>query len=286
MSKSVIQHSDKNTFVTKKQQVFIDAVWEFYRESGRDRLPWRSTKVPYKVHVSEVMLQQTQVDRVIPKYLAFMHEFPTVTKLAQASLGDVLVLWQGLGYNRRAKMLHECAKEIVEVHKGTYPNEYQSLTALPGIGSYTAGAVLSFSYNIPTVMIETNIRTVYIHHFFRNKSDVSDSEILGLVERTLDIENPREWYWALMDYGSFLKKEYRNINKKSKHYTKQSKFNGSDRQIRGAIIRELTSLQKTTGAKIQEILCEYDSVRIETQLEALVKEGMVIVENKNYSLPI
>lgn len=230
------------------------------------------------------MLQQTQVERVVPKYKAFLKRWPTVKKLSQASLGEVLTEWQGLGYNRRAKMLWECAKTVYSERNGKFPNSYEELKNLPGIGPYTAGAVMAFAYNQPVPIIETNIRTVYLHHFFKNKAEVADKEIIRLIVRTLDQGSSREWYWALMDYGSYLKKEHRNVNQRSKSYVKQSKFAGSDRQIRGAIIRVLAS-GKVSENDLVTTLHEFDSKRVKAQLGKLVDEEMVLKNRNAVRLP-
>lgn len=272
--------------MTKKEKLFIGTVKDFYTENGRHSLLWRKTKNPYRILVSEVMLQQTQVDRVIPKYRTFLKEFPTWAKLADAPLGEVLHQWQGLGYNRRAKMLHNCAKDIRSTYHGTYPIMYLESLKLPGVGPYTAGAVQAFAFNHPVAIIETNIRTVFIHHFFNDDTDVVDAEILTLVEKTLARENPREWYWALMDYGSFLKKEHKGLNSKSKHYTKQSKFQGSDRQIRGAIVRTLVkSNHPLNRKKLLQKLSTFEDVRVDAQLEKLTQEEMVAKTKQCYHLP-
>jgi A/G-specific adenine glycosylase len=177
----------------KIETQFVKTVWDFYQTNGRHDLPWRKTKDPYKIVVSELMLQQTQVSRVLPKYKEFLKLFPTVQKLAAASLGDVLRAWQGLGYNRRAKFLWQAAQTVVDEHKEKWPKTYTGLQTLPGIGSYTAGAVMNFAYNFSVPLIETNVRTVYIYHFFRDTEHVSDKQLLPLIERTLDRKNPRSW---------------------------------------------------------------------------------------------
>lgn len=272
--------------MTRKEQKFVDTVWEYYERHGRRSLPWRKTKNPYRILVSEIMLQQTQVDRVLPKYAEFLKQFPTIKSLAEAPLGDVLRAWQGLGYNRRARMLHECAKTVCTERKGKFPRTHAELIKLPGVGHYTAGAVLAFVYNIPTPIIETNVRSVVIHHFFNDDTDVRDSEILKIVESTLDRERVREWYYALMDYGVYIKKEFGNPNSRSKHYAKQSTFKGSDRQIRGAIIRELTVREESRLSLHKKLPFEID--RIDAQLEKLEREGMVQKKKRNtkvYALP-
>lgn len=270
--------------MTKKEQKFIAIVWDFYKEHGRKQLPWRKTKNPYKILVSEMMLQQTQVARVIPKYKTFLDTFPNVSALASASLSDVLILWQGLGYNRRAKMLHLCAKQIVNVYGGSFPKTKEKLKELPGIGPYTASAVCTFAYNKTVVLIETNVRTVFLHHFFRGKTNVTDAELLPSIERTLDVQNPSEWYYALMDYGSHLKKSVGNENRRSAHHVVQSTFKGSDRQIRGALIRLLAKGAKSRTSILLE-LSAFEDIRVDAQVQALLDEGMICHSKQKYSLP-
>lgn len=235
-------------------------------------MPWRRDTRPYYVLVSELMLQQTQVERVIPKFEQFIAAFPTIDALAQASLADVLTLWSGLGYNRRAKFLHEAAQRIVADHGGVFPEIYTELVALPGVGPNTAGAILTYSFNQPTVFIETNIRTVYFHHFFEDETLVTDAALRAVVERTLDREHPREWYWALMDYGSQLKRQGAGRLDKSRHYKKQSPLKGSLREVRGLILKELTR-RDVTEKQLGALLPADD--RFPVALAALIKEGLV-----------
>ena len=148
---------------------FQEKVWEYYRENGRHDLPWRKTKDPYKIMVSEVMLQQTQVPRVLEKYKEFLTAFPTVEDLARSDLAQVLKVWSGMGYNRRGKYLRDAAIVIADMHGGKVPRDIVSMRALPGIGPYTASAVLIFAFNIPDTMIETNVRSAFIHGFFFKK---------------------------------------------------------------------------------------------------------------------
>lgn len=194
------------------------------------------------------MLQQTQVDRVIPKYTAFIKRFPTVTHLSTALNSDVLEYWQGLGYNRRALYLKKTAEIIVTKYKEKFPSDIETLLTLPGIGQSTASAILNFSFSKATPFIETNIRTVFIQYFFSKKSLVDDRDILPLVERTMDYKNPREWFYALYDYGTKLKatlgKQKTEVHKKSTSYVKQSRFDGSFRQIRGIVLRAILALKK------------------------------------------
>ncbi len=265
---------------TAHEQRFIQTVTAHYTQQGRHDLPWRQTRDPYRIAVSEIMLQQTQVSRVVQKYEQFLTAFPTVDALANAPLIDVLRIWSGLGYNRRAKFLHQMAQEIVSL--GTFPDTYEDLRKLPGIGPYTAGAIYAFAYNQPIPVIETNIRTVYLHHFFPNKAEVSDGALLPIIERTLDNDNPRTWYWALMDYGSYLKQSGNTVHRASKHYTKQSVFKGSKRQLRGALLRALLHKSMTAPAlqKVLQIKRELLSV----VLQDMVQEGLISKTKSTYGI--
>ncbi len=229
--------------MTKEE--FQAVIYDYYATHRRP-FPWRETYDPYAILVSEVMLQQTQTARSVPKYEEFLTAFPTVESLAQASVTEVLMRWQGLGYNRRGLYLRKTAQIIVEQYEGKVPDEIEQLDALPGVGYATACAIVTYAFEKPTVFIETNIRAVFLHFFFKESEKVSDSEILPLVEKYLDRNNPRDWYYALMDYGAYLKKEHKFVNSQSKHYTKQSKFEGSVRQVRGEVIRQLTKSQAVT----------------------------------------
>jgi len=266
-------------------------------------LPWRHTHDPYKILVSEIMLQQTQVDRVVPFYTRFIRQFPTPTKLAKAPLSKVLKAWQGLGYNRRAVYLQQTAKilssaKLLSKRSSDLPSRAALFGAasrarpfsrevfasrLPGVGPYTQAAVEAFAYNKPTIFIETNIRTVFFYHCFPHKNQVSDKDILPLVEQALKKSKmePREFYARLMDYGTLLKKQGVKLNSRSKHYSKQSKFEGSYRQTRGLILKALlveaatlNQLLKITGRKKSEL------VKV---VAGLSKEGMIeLKRNKFY----
>ncbi len=263
------------------EKEFKKIVIRFYKKEGRHDLSWRKTTNPYNIVVSEIMLQQTQVSRVLVKYKEFLKKFPTVQVLAKASQAEVLKQWSGLGYNRRAKYLHQMAQAVVGVCGGIFPKTKVGLMALPGIGSYTAGAVMAFAYNKPSAMIETNIRTVYLHHFFPKKENISDSQLLPIITKTLDTKNPRQWYWSLMDYGSYLKKQGSIIHRKSKQYTKQSTFKGSRRALRGYIIRSLQ--ESTTLSKLKKNQPE-SKYSIEAVLEDLIKEKLVLKKKSYYQL--
>lgn len=260
---------------------FQEIVWEKGRELFRD-MPWRQQPGPYQVLVSELMLQQTQVDRVIPKFIAFMNQFPSIDTLANAPLAEVLQAWSGLGYNRRARFLHEAAKQIQNEHKSQIPADNTALIALPGVGLNTAGAILAYAFSQPTVFIETNVRTVYFHHFFPDTVQVSDAELRTVVEQTLDREHPREWYWALMDYGAFLKRQGAGQLDKSRHYKKQAPLKGSLRETRGAIIKLLVDgPQPLERARL--VIAMED--RFDQALASLVSDGLVISDEGGLRLP-
>ena len=267
----------------QQRQAFHETLWGAYRDYGRSMLPWRQPEAsgafdPYKIMVSELMLQQTQVARVIPKYQAFVARFPTVITLADASLGDVLRLWQGLGYNRRAKFLWESAQAIAA--QPAFPETITELTKLPGIGPNTAGAIIAYSFNRPVVFIETNIRTVYIHHFFHGQTNIRDTDIEAVVTQTVDHEQPREFYWALMDYGSQLKATIGNLNQASTHYAQQTRFHGSRRQIRGQVIRILSA----HASAVAELSAAIPDERLDAVVAELVQEGLIRENNGHYSL--
>jgi A/G-specific adenine glycosylase len=252
---------------------FKQLVYDYYLKHGR-AMPWRETRDPYHILVSELMLQQTPVNRVLEKYREFISLFPDAEALAKAPLRLVLTVWQGLGYNRRALALQQIARVLVGQHKGKVPSSLDDLVSLPGIGKATASAILAFAFNQPVVFIETNIRTVFIHCFFPQRDAVSDEEILPLVTQTLDSDNPREWYYALMDYGSFLKKTIANAGRKSRHYQKQSPFDGSNRQVRGRIVRHLIKARKSTEEEMVKQL-GLPPGRLRNALLDLEKDGMI-----------
>ncbi len=305
---------------TEKIKSFQKIVWNFYQKNRRV-FPWRETTDPYAIMVSEIMLQQTQAERVVPKFTAFMKKFPTPQALAKAPLADVLSMWQGLGYNRRALFLKRSAEEVVSKHSGKIPNTLESLNALPGVGPYTAGAILTFAFNKPCVFIETNIRTVFIHHFFKNtRNKISDEKLLPLIKECLpripqldavrgaseacdqDVQkyvaganersnkgmrqlwNSREWYSALMDYGSHLKSTLPNPSRKSTGHTKQSKFKGSHRELRGQILKYVLTHKKATLSSLQKDIVHQKSSDIHILIEELVSEGLIKKNKKCISV--
>ncbi len=258
---------------------FQRTVYEYYREHGRS-FPWRETIDPYAITVSELMLQQTQTERVVPKYLAFLAKLPTWEAVATVDTATLLRLWQGLGYNRRALNLKRMAEAVVI--KGLQNND-NYLRALPGIGPYTAGAIRTFAFNEPVVMIETNIRRAFLYHFFDGKEGVADKELLPIIEEAVDRNHPREWYYALMDYGAWLAKTQPNANRRSKHYAKRSAFTGSLRQLRGHIVRYATVHPVTT---MTELLQETDQQpeRLTEALSSLIKDGFLTQDGDTIQL--
>ncbi len=302
-------------------RAFRELVWDFYRVHGRD-LPWRSVVTPYGVFVSEIMLQQTQVGRVLTMYPKFLERFGSFEALAGAPVNEVLLAWQGMGYNRRALWLQRAAQIVVEDFGGVLPRDPVVLERLPGIGANTAGSVAAFAYDVPVVFIETNIRRVFIHHFEELAGDhnslgkggdvfsgrrtlssysvgavsepalageeslpdgappstISDKELRPLIEAALDRERPREWYWALMDYGADLAKRVPNPNRRSKHYAVQSRFEGSVRQLRGEVLRRLLERPLT------EDELEISDARLPEVLVALEREGFVRREGEKLSI--
>jgi A/G-specific adenine glycosylase len=257
-------------------QKFRALVWEYYRREGRHNLPWRKTKDVYRMLVSEVMLQQTQVERVIPFYKNFIKKFPTAKELAAAPLGEVLKNWQGLGYNRRAKMLHAAAKDLATARfdLAAGSNLAVVLEEFPGVGPYTARAIAAFAWNEDVTFIETNIRTVVIHHFFPKKKKVSDREIEKVLAQAFPKGKAREWYSALMDYGAYLKRCGISYNARSKTYVKQTKFAGSLREARGAALREFTK-GVTSHARLVTLLGPSRKAQMKQALKALKEEGLI-----------
>lgn len=256
-------------------------------------LPWRRTRDPYQIWLSEVMLQQTQVPRVLARMPEWLERFPSVRALAAAEPADVLEAWQGMGYNRRALALHKAAQQVVEDFGGEFPQETRDLVALPGIGPATAQGIRSFAFNLPGVYLETNVRTVFLHHYFPDVPAVPDRELVPLIEAACPAapgataadaapfavpedanDTPRAWYYALLDYGAYLKKTLPNPSRRSAGYTRQSKFEGSRRQKRAHIGRMLLAARDSAPAGITLA----DAVAGVNELEAAAGRGPVDAE--------
>lgn len=272
-----------STLSAEKIKEFQCVILDNFYKNGRD-FPWRNTRNPYKILVSEMMLQQTQTLRVLPKYKAWLELFPDVQSLSNASMSDVLAAWSGLGYNRRARFLQQSCNIICTAYDGVFPQTAVELEKLPGIGWYTSRAVTTFAFNAPEIFVETNIRSVFIFFFFKEVTDkVFDKEILSLVEQTMYYDNPRVWYYALMDYGAELKKRVVNPSRKSTNYAKQSKFDGSLRQARGAILRHLLKNKASTIESIAEAE-HIDFYRIQKAADLLCKEQLIFKRDATYEI--
>jgi A/G-specific adenine glycosylase len=261
---------------------FQSLMYAYHRANPRP-MPWRETDDPYRILVSEIMLQQTQVERVKLKYADFLSAFPTVQDLAAAPVSQVLQLWQGLGYNRRAIALKRCAEEIVTHYGGQFPASIDGLQSLPGIGPYTARAVAAFAFGVAEPMIETNIRAIFIHFFFHGHEQVRDRQIMPLVAEALDRKNPREWYYALMDYGVMLKQNHPNPGRRSSHHAQQSRFEGSNRQQRSRLVREILGQPGITLEKLCSLLLA-EQHTVVRNLEALQREGFLELQGSGYRI--
>jgi A/G-specific adenine glycosylase len=259
--------------------------------TGLRSFPWRDTHDPYKIMVSEFMLQQTQTSRVVLAYQAFLHKFPEAQSLAEASVRDVLTAWQGLGYNRRALYLKESAQVLCLKYQGVLPCDPSILqTDLPGVGSYTAHALCVFSYNVPFPMVETNIRTVLFNYFFHDSMEkVADKELLKIIAQLLDNKSPRHWYYALMDCGVELKSQGKGRNTLSNLYVKQTKFEGSFRQLRAEVLRVALEKQEVNDTIVLKSLASlsskmdltYTKKSVGVALNQLCKEGFFVKKGLN-----
>lgn len=241
-------------------------------------MPWRETRDPYRILVSEVMLQQTQVERVRPKYGQFLAAFPDLEALAAATPARLLAAWRGLGYNRRALNLQRAARQLLERHGGRVPDDAAALVALPGIGAATAASIRAFAFDAPVVFIETNIRRAFIHEFFPAREAVADADLLPLVAAALARRRPREWYYALMDYGAALARRVPNPNRRSRSWTRQGRFEGSDRQVRGEVLRRLLDGGPAAPAALASRIAKSlgtDAQRVRRLLADLEREGFV-----------
>ena len=220
----------------------VGAFRALVREQGARRwrdLPWRDTRDPYAIWISEVMLQQTQVPRVLDRWDAWMARFPVVDVLAAAPQAEVLAAWQGMGYNRRALALHRAAQAVSQDHGGVFPSDYDELVALPGIGPSTAAGIRAFAFDLPGVYLETNVRTVFLHELFPTSESVPDASLVPLVRQACPDVDARGWYYALLDYGAHLKRSVPNPSRRSASYARQSRFEGSHRQKRAFLLRQI-----------------------------------------------
>ena len=310
--------SELNAELTPELREFVQFVAQKGRELYRD-LPWRRTYDPYAIWISEVMLQQTQVSRVDGRWQRWLEHFPTVDALAAAAPSDVLEEWQGLGYNRRALSVHRAAQAISEAG-GVFPQDQKELVKLPGIGPATAAGIRAFAFNLHGVYLETNVRTVFLHELYPQAEGVPDSELVPLVELTCPASvvgatsaadaagddeteeafaaelTPRSWYYALLDYGAYLKKTIPNPSRRSKSHVKQSRFEGSHRQKRAELLRVLLAHKDEGGAAFETLHQELCQIEVNAGretldeqvtlglLEELAKEGFC-QKNDEYWMP-
>jgi A/G-specific adenine glycosylase len=276
------EHVQHNKIDNHGIELFRKHIYEHYSAHARS-FSWRTIIDPYRVVVSEVMLQQTQTERVKQKFDYFVTQLSDFNALADAPLAQVLSLWQGLGYNRRALALQKIAGKVTNEFQGVLPKSPDILMTFPGIGAATAASICTFAYNIPTIFIETNIRAVYIHLFLPQSTNINDKDILPLIDQTCDRSNPRQWYYALMDYGAMLKKRFKNPNHKSAHHTIQSKFEGSERQIRGFIIKVLLENHHLNFQQLCSLIPR-EPKRIQQKLNTLVVEQLITQSDNLYSI--
>jgi A/G-specific adenine glycosylase len=261
---------------------FVAIIRHYYSEHERD-FAWRRITTPYYVTVSEIMLQQTQTFRVAGKFEAFIAAFPDFATLAAAPTTEVIRLWKGLGYNRRALALQKIAQLVTTQHNGSLPTDAATLETFPCIGKATARSILTYAFNQPMPFIETNVRTVFIYFFFKGQANVTDAMLEPIVAAALDQSNPRTWNYALMDYGVMLKKTVGNISRLSAHYAKQSKFEGSDRQVRGMILQALLDQPGIPTHRLPEVLAK-EPDRVEKIVADLQREGFIKAINGLLSL--
>jgi A/G-specific adenine glycosylase len=266
----------------KVVRTFQNIIYSYFKQYGRE-FPFRKEISPYNVVISEMMLQQTQTNRVAEKFQQFIRAFPDFQALANAPLNEVLKIWQGLGYNRRAIALKTIAEKITSEFGGVLPADVEVLKTFPQIGHNTASSIVAFAFNIPTFFVEVNIRRVYIYFFFPGKFSVQDNLIMQIVRKTLDRSKVRKWYYALMDYGVMLKKTHPELMKRSAHYRKQSKFKGSTREIRGNILKLLIENKSLMESELMKKL-KIDPEILSEILNLLIKEGFIKQEDNQFSI--
>lgn len=261
-----------------------------WRPKKRDT---KATLDPYRILVSEIMLQQTQVDRVRTKFAQFLQRFPDVEALANAPLSAVLTLWSGLGYNRRAKYLHQAAQEVVHAYGGNFPRDFSALQKLPGIGRSTAGAIMAFAWNEPYPMIDTNLRRILVRTFYDGKIP-SDAVLFDFAQSMIPEGRGRAWNYAMLDLGALVCTARRHSDECPMFdfhgdvtdfvYKKApSKFKGSKRSYRGALLKLL--VQKGTCRRVDAeklfVGTPYDGKAV---VNELIAEGIIKEAHKKITL--
>lgn len=285
--------------VNKRVQEFNEILFAWNNNVYRP-MDWRpkkrDTKVvldPYRILVSEIMLQQTQVDRVRTKFAEFILRFPDVSMLARAPLRDVLRLWSGLGYNRRAKYLHQAAKAVVSEHDGKFPRDFTKLQALPGIGRSTAAAIMAFAWNEPYPMIDTNLRRILVRSFFDGNIP-SDAVLFDFAQAMIPTGRGRAWNYAMLDLGAMVCTARRHSDACPMFdfhgdvddfvYKKpQSKFKGSKRSYRGALLKALVA-EGTLSRKAAEAFFADTPYDGKAAIDELLEEGILAKHKNNITL--
>jgi A/G-specific adenine glycosylase len=257
-----------------------EALLEWYSRTARD-LPWRRTRDPYAILVSEVMLQQTQVDRVIPKWRAWLEQFPTLHDLASASRAEAIRAWQGLGYNLRAVRLHAIACQAVADFGGELPRSVEQLMQLNGIGRYTASAVACFAYGTSVAPVDTNVRRVLSRVF-----SVKPDEVESMAQSVVPDGEAYAWSQALMDLGATLCRPREPLclvcpllsecggPRATARHASQGAFRGSNRYVRGRILDEL---RECASVPLHELVARHDGRR--DLVERLAADGLVEIES-------
>jgi len=271
------------TVPAAKITTFREMIFRWWKKNRRD-LPWRHTRDPYKIAVSEIMLQQTQVPRVIPKYLEFIGEYPTVFDLAKASSASVLRIWKGMGYNRRALYLRDIAKIVVKNYQGKMPKDEKLLAKLPGMGTYTARAILVFAYGQEVCCVDTNIRKIITHFFFDDLPQKPET-IQSVADELIPKGKSWDWHQALMDYGTLEMPnvKYQMVNNRKKSVP----FRQTNRFYRGRIIDMLRERKYPEMKLINRIHDQYGKQEYEIQsiINSLVKDGLVKRRKDTIQLP-
>ncbi len=269
----------------KRVRDFQEMIFTWWDTNRRD-LPWRRTEDPYRILVSEVMLQQTQVSRVLPKYDEFIKRYPTVHDLARAPAADVLRTWQGMGYNRRALYLKKTAEAVITTYGGTFPKDETLLTKLPGLGTYTARAILVFAFGRNVATVDTNIRKIITHFFFKDRPQ-KEEVIQAAADQLLPLDKSWEWHQALMDYGALELNKFKRPDPPAGGRGTSIPFRNSDRFYRGRIIDRLREGDAAKALLVEELSKTYqkDTEFIEKILLGLSKDGLLTLRGDVVSLP-
>lgn len=277
----------------EKEKKFRRDLWRWWKQHRRDFL-WRRTEDPYAILISEIMLQQTQADRVLPKYEAFMKRFPNITALSNARSASVIREWQGLGYNSRALWLKAAAQMIVANYRGAVPREEEELIALPGVGLYTAKAIRAFAWNLQSAPVDTNIRRILIRHF----GIVAENDLQTFANQMTPRGRSRDWSAMLMDFGALVctasNPSCAALGMKHilepKPGAKQKPFKDSDRFWRGRIVEVLRGQPEVSSAVLWREIerlggTKISKARVEHIVKSLLSDGLILKEKSTIKLP-